>query len=64
VTFTASTYLNFVAATGAPEERLFLRYIGPQDDFDIVVVGSGIGGGLLADAGSPTTPPPMRSRHS
>jgi hypothetical protein len=49
VTFTASTYVNFVAQASAAQERLFLQYLGPRDDFDIVIVGSGIGGGVLAD---------------
>ncbi|HEX8210318.1 MAG TPA: GMC oxidoreductase [Longimicrobium sp.] len=49
MTFTPSTYANFVSETSAAQERLFLRYIGPRDDFDIVIVGSGMGGGILAD---------------
>lgn len=49
MTFNASTYANFVAARAAAQERLFLQYLGPRNDFDIVVVGSGIGGGVLAD---------------
>ena len=47
--FTASTYANFVAAASPAQERLFLQYIGPRNDFDVVIVGSGIGGGVLAD---------------
>lgn len=50
MTFTSATYSNFVAAATAAQERLFLQYIGPRDDFDIIIVGSGIGGGVLADA--------------
>jgi len=49
MTFIPSTYVNFVSAGTAAQQRLFLQYIGPRDDFDIVVVGSGIGGGILAD---------------
>src|SRR5262245_31780960 len=49
MTFTPSTYVNFVAERGAAQERLFLRYIGPRNDFDIIIVGSGVGGGVLAD---------------
>jgi choline dehydrogenase-like flavoprotein len=49
MTFTPSTYSNLVSAATAGQERLFLQYIGPRDDFDVVVVGSGIGGGVLAD---------------
>ena len=50
MTFTPGTYANFVAQSSAAQERLFLQYIGPRDDFDIIVVGSGMGGGILADA--------------
>ena len=49
MTFNASTYANFVSASSAAQERLFLQYIGPRNDFDIIIVGSGIGGGVLAD---------------
>lgn len=49
MTFTPSTYANFVSAASPAQERLFLQYIGPRNDFDIVIVGSGIGGGVLAD---------------
>jgi hypothetical protein len=49
MTFTSRTYANLVSAASAAQERLFLQYIGPRDDFDIVIVGSGIGGGVLAD---------------
>lgn len=49
MTFSASTYANFVAEATQAQGRLFLHYIGPRDDFDIVIVGSGIGGGVLAD---------------
>lgn len=47
--FNASTYVNFVSQSSAAQERLFLQYIGPRDDFDIIIVGSGVGGGVLAD---------------
>ena len=50
MTFTAQTYANMVTQKPAAEERLVLRYIGPRNDFDIVIVGSGMGGGVLADA--------------
>lgn len=49
MTFQASTYANFVSDDTASRERLFLQYMGWRDDFDIVIVGSGIGGGVLAD---------------
>ncbi len=47
--FQPSTYVNFAATTGPAQERLFLQYIGPRNDFDVIIVGSGIGGGVLAD---------------
>ena len=49
MTFNASTYANFVAEANEAQDRLFLQYIGPSNDFDIIVVGSGMGGGILAD---------------
>jgi hypothetical protein len=48
--FSASTYVNLVTQRARAEENLFLRYIGPRNDFDIIIVGSGMGGGVLADA--------------
>jgi len=42
--------VNFVSQFSKVQERLFLQYIGPRNDFDIIIVGSGIGGGILADA--------------
>lgn len=49
MTFTSSTYANFIAEDCKARENLFLMYIGPRDDFDIIIIGSGIGGGVLAD---------------
>lgn len=49
MSFDSSTYANLVTAASAAQARLFLQYIGPRDDFDIIIVGSGIGGGVLAD---------------
>ncbi|MGK7888212.1 MAG: GMC oxidoreductase [Leptolyngbyaceae cyanobacterium] len=50
MTFNPSTYANFVSEDAAARERLFIEYLGSRDDFDIIIVGSGIGGGVLADA--------------
>lgn len=50
MTFTASTYTNMVAERTKAQENLFLTYIGERTDFDIIIVGSGMGGGVLADA--------------
>lgn len=47
--FSPSTYVNFVSQTTAAQERLFLQYVSPRNDFDVIIVGSGIGGGVLAD---------------
>lgn len=49
MTFNSSTYVNFVSEQTTARERLFLQYMGSRDDFDIIIVGSGIGGGALAD---------------
>ncbi|MFO0906258.1 MAG: GMC oxidoreductase [Pirellulales bacterium] len=50
MTFTANTYGNLVSESTKAQERLFLKYIGPRNDFDVIVVGSGMGGGVLADS--------------
>jgi hypothetical protein len=49
MSFDSSQYVNFVSAASPSQERLFLQYIGPRNDFDIAIIGSGIGGGVLAD---------------
>jgi ribulose 1,5-bisphosphate synthetase/thiazole synthase len=49
MTFNPASYVNFVAERTRAGERLFLEYLGSRNDFDIIIVGSGIGGGLLAD---------------
>ena len=46
MTFSPSTYVNLVSAASAAQARLWLQYIGPREDFDIIVIGSGIGGGV------------------
>lgn len=50
MTFNALTYQNLVTQPSEAQARLFRQY--PRDvnpDFDIVIVGPGFGGGVLAD---------------
>lgn len=47
--FNATTYQNFVASASPAQSRLFAQYLGTRPDFDIIVIGSGMGGGILAD---------------
>src|ERR671913_1897264 len=49
MSFNSSTYVNLVSAGSAAQERLFMQYLGHRFDFDIIIIGSGIGGGVLAD---------------
>lgn len=49
MSFTASTYTNFISSEAVAQQRLFLQYIGPRNDFDLIIIGSGMGGGILAD---------------
>lgn len=49
MTFRPSDYGGLVAERSEAQARLFPQYQGRDDSFDIVVVGSGIGGGILAD---------------
>jgi hypothetical protein len=49
MSFNSSTYDNLLSATSPQQERLFSQYQGSRTDFDIIIIGSGIGGGVLAD---------------
>jgi hypothetical protein len=49
VSFNSSHYVNLVSQPSKAQERLFLQYLGHRNDFDIIIVGSGVGGGVLAD---------------
>ncbi|HEV7265733.1 MAG TPA: GMC oxidoreductase [Falsiroseomonas sp.] len=49
MTFSFPTYVNLISERSVAQERLILQYIGTRDDFDVIIVGSGIGGGVLAD---------------
>ncbi|MGE0759917.1 MAG: GMC oxidoreductase [Pirellulaceae bacterium] len=50
MTFTPDTYENFIAASSPVFQRVSPSYTGASNEFDIVIVGSGMGGGILADA--------------
>lgn len=45
----AKNYGNLVAQESEAHTRLIRDYDGPNPDFDYIVIGSGIGGGTLAD---------------
>lgn len=47
--FTGWTYDNFVTQSVEAQRRLFPDRTGGRRDFDLIVIGSGMGGGLLAD---------------
>jgi hypothetical protein len=47
--FEAGTYDGFVAADSEAQKRLILHYKEKGTKFDVVIVGSGVGGGVLAD---------------
>ena len=47
--FSASTYRNLVTESPAGRERLIRTYASDRADFDVIIVGSGVGGGVLAD---------------
>ena len=49
MSFKSSDYANFVSEDTSARERLFLQYMGARDNFDVVIIGSGLGGGILAD---------------
>ncbi len=44
-----NNYLNMVADSPQAHTRLIRNYDGHNKDFDFIVIGSGIGGGILAD---------------
>lgn len=49
MTFEASVFSNFVAASNPANSWVSPAYTGTDTFFDIIIVGSGIGGGVLAD---------------
>ncbi|KAA2212926.1 GMC oxidoreductase [Teichococcus oryzae] len=50
MTFNAGLYDNFIAAHDPVFQRVSPSYTGADTAFDIVIIGSGMGGGVLADA--------------
>jgi len=44
-----NNYANLVSERSEAHTRLIRDYDGPNPDFDTIVIGSGIGGGILAD---------------
>lgn len=49
MSFHPATYENFVSSFSPAQSRLFPQYLGYRNDFDIIIIGSGMGGGILAD---------------
>lgn len=49
MTFHPSHFAGLVAEDSQAQARLFTQYLGRRDDFDVIVIGSGMGGGILAD---------------
>ena len=49
MTFDPSYFSGFIAKDSEIQARLFTQYQGTRDDFDVIIIGSGIGGGILAD---------------
>ncbi|HEX2547933.1 MAG TPA: GMC oxidoreductase [Ramlibacter sp.] len=49
MTFTRHSYPGLVCEQSQAQQRLFRHYRGAGNAFDVVVVGSGMGGGVLAD---------------
>lgn len=47
--FSATTYPNLMIQQSSTQARLFPQYSGADPHFDVIIAGSGIGGGILAD---------------
>src|SRR5438067_12235269 len=47
--FTPQTYENLLIQSSETQKRLFMQYSDANLDYDVVIVGSGMGGGILAD---------------
>ena len=44
-----NNYANLVSQQSEAHTRLIRDYNGPNSNFDYIVIGSGMGGGILAD---------------
>jgi choline dehydrogenase-like flavoprotein len=49
MSFTSQTYQGLISSHSLTQDRLFSQYKGSRTDFDIIIIGSGMGGGILAD---------------
>ncbi len=47
--FTSEAYPGLISQPSPAQPGMFTQYAGPDGDFDLIVVGSGMGGGILAD---------------
>jgi hypothetical protein len=50
MSFKPDMYKGFIAADSPAQKGLIRQYEGTGTKFDIIIVGSGVGGGVLADA--------------
>ena len=50
MTFRSFDFDDFIATPSQTQARLFPQYRGANTHFDIIIIGSGMGGGVLADA--------------
>src|SRR4051812_39497671 len=50
MTFTPGKFANFIAGRDPVYDRVSPSYTGSSTEFDFIIVGSGMGGGVLADA--------------
>ena len=47
--FSRATYENLITEQTETQRRFFAQYSDANTDFDVIIVGSGMGGGILAD---------------
>ena len=49
MTFTRHSYPGLICEASETQARYFAQYAGNRTDFDVIVIGSGMGGGMFAD---------------